>query len=137
LMQKTERAPEGARSTYTLPALERIADAERHVGKIGAQRNAGYGAVVVVVRGYAIFQQRPDDVHKCLPVEPVARADGPHGGAEAGGAAAPGRDRAFALACLEELRGETPRSEATVPTDGIVRMLAGRGLDGRRGGCDL
>src|SRR2546425_9156094 len=136
-MQKTERAPEGARPPYTCVTLERIADAEGEVLRICAGKER-LGAIVVVGRRYAVPQERTDRVNEGLPIEAPARAHVPLRSPQAGGAAGARSERAVALACADELRRKAPRAEAAVPTDRVVVVLVGGGFrcgeSGGRGG---
>src|SRR2546425_7103656 len=126
-MQKTERAPEGARPPYTCVTLERIADADGEVLRIGAGKER-LGTIVVVRRRYAVLQERTDRVNEGLPIEAPARARVPLCSPQACGAAGARSERAVALACADELRRKAPRAEAAVPTDRVVVVLVGGGF---------
>src|SRR2546426_5328283 len=132
-MQKTERAPEGARPPYTCVTLERIADADGEVFRIGAGSER-LRAIVVVRRRDAVPQERADPVKERLPIEAPARTHGPQRGPQAGGAAGARRELAFALAGFNELGRKAPRSEAAVPADPVGGVLVIRDFRRRRRG---
>src|SRR5437867_9414774 len=107
--------PKAPVSPYSLPTLERIADAEGEVFRIRAGKER-LGAIVVVRRRYTVPQERTDRVNEGLPIEAPARAHVPLRSPQAGGAAGARSERAVALACADELRRKAPRAEAAIPT---------------------